>query len=170
MSSKHRLITLQNTTESRKEILFGIWLNFSEEKINKSSVNEEMLNKILKKYSSEIYENCLNFLIMSKKIEVINSPSPDEGIFLMCLFLNGAQYFYEVRIFPNEKEKVFRDAENKSCLSNYSNEWLIVKKNFKFENLSNLPNFPNKNSFLPQKKLFIEKTLNLNKHKLRKHK
>ena len=159
MSSKHRLITLQNTPESRKEILFGIWLNLSEEKVTKSSINEGMLNKILKRYSEDIYDKCLNFLMMSKKIDVINSPSPDEGIFLLCLFLNGAQYFYEVKVLPNEKEKVFQDPENKSCLSNYSNEWLIVKKNFEFENISNMQNFPSKISFFPQKKSNYENLL-----------
>ena len=139
MSSKHRLITLQNTGESMKEILFGIWLNLTEEKVNKNYSNEEFFLRIINKYSLEIYEKSLGFLIKSKKIEVINSPSPDEGVFLMCLFLNGAQLFYEIKIFPNEKEKVFINTENKaSSLVSFSNEWLIMKKKFVLENKSNI--------------------------------
>jgi hypothetical protein len=66
----------------------------------------------------------------------------------MCLFLNGAQYFYEVKILPNEKEKYFSDGDNRtnSSLSNFSNEWLIVKNKFRIENNVN-PRMTSRNQF-----------------------
>jgi hypothetical protein len=88
LSSKHRLITLTSDENSKKEILFGIWINLLEEKINKHLINEEALDSIINKYKIIIWEKCVKFIIHSKKIEMINSPSPDEGAFLLVIFFS----------------------------------------------------------------------------------
>jgi hypothetical protein len=115
---------LFNNESSLKEILFGIWINTPEEKVNKSSMNEQSLNELIEKYKLLIYEKCLTFILKSKKIEMINSPSPDEGVFLLVLFFGNFQCFLEVKLIPNEKEKLSGNSE----LSQFSNDWLIMKK------------------------------------------
>jgi hypothetical protein len=124
MSSKHRLITLYNNETSLKEILFGIWINTPEEKVNKSQMNDQSLSELITKYKLLIYEKCLSFVLKSKKIEVVNSPSPDEGVFLLVLFFSNFQCFFEVKLMPNEKDKFTTHSE----FSQYSNDWLIMKK------------------------------------------
>jgi hypothetical protein len=124
MSSKHRLITLYNNEASLKEILFGIWIYTPEEKINKSQMNDQSFSELIDRYKILIYEKCLSYVLKSKKIEVINSPSPDEGVFLLVLFFSNYQCFLEVKLMPNEKDKVTSLSE----FSQYSNDWLIMKK------------------------------------------
>lgn len=135
MSSKHRLITLPSEDSSLKEILFGLWIHFPEDKLSKH-ISENTFEDIIQRRKSYIYQHCLHFLVNSKKIEVINSPSPDEGVFLLVLFFTGYQAFFEVKLLPNEKEKFYNynsdnnnsNRSSNNILGNFTNEWLLVKK------------------------------------------
>ena len=133
MSQNHRLITLKDdikecggikNSKNLKQIIFGIWLNFKEEKTTPKKID---LNLLLDKNKSIIYQKCFEFIQLSDNIETIFSPSPDENIFLLIIFYYGIQCQYEVKVIPNEEEK----SDDDSILSNFKNNWLIVKKNFK---------------------------------------
>ena len=133
MSQNHRLITLKDdikecggikNSKNLKQIIFGIWLNFKEEKTTPKKID---LNLLLDKNKSIIYQKCFEFIQLSNNIETIFSPSPDESIFLLVIFYYGIQCQYEVKVIPNEEEK----SDDDSILSNFKNNWLIVKKNFK---------------------------------------
>ena len=133
MSQNHRLITLKDdikecggikNSKNLKQIIFGIWLNFKEEKTTPKKID---LNLLLDKNKSIIYQKCFEFIQLSDNIETIFSPSPDESIFLLVIFYYGIQCQYEVKVIPNEEEK----SDDDSILSNFKNNWLIVKKNFK---------------------------------------
>ena len=133
MSQNHRLITLKDdikecggikNSKNLKQIIFGIWLNFKEEKTTPKKID---LNLLLDKNKSIIYQKCFEFIQLSNNIETIFSPSPDESVFLLVIFYYGIQCQYEVKVIPNEEEK----SDDDSILSNFKNNWLIVKKNFK---------------------------------------
>ena len=133
MSQNHRLITLKDdikecggikNSKNLKQIIFGIWLNFNEEKTTPKKID---LNLLLDKNKSIIYQKCFEFIQLSNNIETIFSPSPDESVFLLVIFYYGIQCQYEVKVIPNEEEK----SDDDSILSNFKNNWLIVKKNFK---------------------------------------
>ncbi len=133
MSQNHRLIALKDdikecggikNSKNLKQIIFGIWLNFKEEKTTPKKID---LNLLLDKNKSIIYQKCFEFIQLSNNIETIFSPSPDESVFLLVIFYYGIQCQYEVKVIPNEEEK----SDDDSILSNFKNNWLIVKKNFK---------------------------------------
>jgi hypothetical protein len=124
MSSEHRIIALLNQEEALQQILFGIWLNFPDESFKKKP-SEEMLESFLAKNKLLIYEKCSNFIYRSNKIDEINTPSVNEGVFLMILFISGIPFYYEVKGIPNEKER--------TSTNEFSNEWLILKKEFSIE-------------------------------------
>ena len=133
MSQNHRLIALKDdikecggikNSKNLKQIIFGIWLNFKEEKTTPKKID---LNFLLNKNKNIIYQKCFEFIQLSNNIETIFSPSPDESIFLLIIFYYGIQCQYEVKVIPNEEEK----NEDDSILSNFKNNWLITKKNFK---------------------------------------
>ena len=133
MSQNHRIITLKNdikecrgikNSKNLKQIIFGIWLNFKEEKTSPKKID---LNFLLDKNKNIIYQKCFEFIQLSDNIETIFSPSPDENIFLLIIFYYGIQCQYEVKVIPNEEEK----KDDDSILSNFQNNWLITKKKFK---------------------------------------
>ena len=133
MSQNHRIITLKNdikecrgikNSKNLKQIIFGIWLNFKEEKTSPKKID---LNFLLDKNKNIIYQKCFEFIQLSDNIETIFSPSPDENIFLLIIFYYGIQCQYEVKVIPNEEEK----KDDDSILSNFKNNWLITKKKFK---------------------------------------
>jgi hypothetical protein len=124
MSSEHRIIALLNTEDALQQILFGIWLNFPDESFKKKP-SEEMLENFLTKNKLLIYEKCSNFILKSSKIDEINTPSVNEGVFLLILFISGIPFCYEVKGIPNEKEPTYSNE--------FSNEWLILKKEFSFD-------------------------------------
>ena len=141
MSQNHRLIALHDdineyegikNSENLKQIIFGIWLNFKEEKTTPKKID---LDSLLEKNKKIIYQKCLEFIILSDKIETIYSPSPDESIFLLVIFYHGIQCHYEVKVTPNEEEKNTDD----SILSNFNNNWLITKKKIEI-NINELNN------------------------------
>ncbi len=141
MSQNHRLIALHDdindyggvkNSENLKQIIFGIWLNFKEEKTTPKKID---LDSLLEKNKNIIYQKCLEFIILSDKIETIYSPSPDESIFLLVIFYHGIQCHYEVKVTPNEEEKNTDD----SILSNFNNNWLITKKKIEI-NINELNN------------------------------
>ena len=141
MSQNHRLIALKDDindyggvkkSENLKQIIFGIWLNFKEEKTTPKKID---LDSLLEKNKKIIYKKCLEFIILSDKIETIYSPSPDESIFLLVIFYHGIQCHYEVKVTPNEEEKNSDD----SILSNFNNNWLITKKKLEI-NINELNN------------------------------
>ena len=126
MTYEKRIITLiddtcSNVSNSRslKSIIFGIWINIKKEE----SSNYDNIEDLIKKYKYLIYKKCFEFVVMSSKIETIFSPNPDEGIFLMILFFKHTQFYYEVKIIPNENEKFVDDDVN-----NFENFWMIKKK------------------------------------------
>ena len=142
MSQNHRIITLKNdikecrgikNSKNLKQIIFGIWLNFKEEKTSPKKID---LNFLLDKNKNIIYQKCFEFIQLSDNIETIFSPSPDENIFLLIIFYYGIQCQYEVKVIPNEEEK----SDDDSILSNFKNNWLIVKKNFKI-NINDLSKY-----------------------------
>lgn len=81
----------------------------------------------------------------SSKINIINSPSPNDGVFLLILFISGVPKFFEIKTFPNDKETIFR---------NFTNEWLITKKEFTIDrNIQDINiefNCENKNGFITE--------------------
>jgi hypothetical protein len=137
MSSEHRIIALLNTDEALQQILFGLWMNFPDESFKKKP-SEEMLEAFLTKNKLLIYEKCSNFILKSSKIDEINTPSVNEGVFLLILFISGIPFCYEIKGIPNEKETTYSNE--------FSNEWLILKKEFsidkgKIEAIELEPNF-----------------------------
>ena len=123
MSQNHRIITLKNdikecrgikNSKNLKQIIFGIWLNFKEEKTTPKKID---LNFLLDKNKNIIYQKCFEFIQLSDNIETIFSPSPDENIFLLIIFYYGIQCQYEVKVIPNEEEK----KDDDSILSNFKN-------------------------------------------------
>lgn len=136
MSQQHRLITLlddyDNLENSKclKQILFGIWINLRNEKIQKDEKGNCNLDELISKHKSLIYSRCLNYLFRTTKIETGYSPSPDEGVFLLVVFLNKTQVFLEVKLSPNEKEKhssPYND-NRRFLFEGLSNNWLIIRK------------------------------------------
>jgi hypothetical protein len=125
MSMEHRIVALLANKESISQIIFGIWLNFPNEKNIKKNISDENLNNLILKYKEEIYEKCINFLLASEKINEINSASPDESVFILIVFFNGIPFNYEVKIYPNEMEK--------SKEGEFSNEWILAKAEFFLE-------------------------------------
>ncbi len=119
MSLEHRIVALLNNKESRKQIIFGIWINFPKENCLKKNISEEKLEILIQKYKENIFKQCLKFLFLSEKINEINSASPDECVFLLIGFISGIPFNFEVKIYPNEIEK---PKENE-----FANEWLIAK-------------------------------------------
>ena len=141
MSQNHRLIALTDDIKENKgiknsinlkQIIFGIWLNFKEEKPTPKKID---LDNLLDKNKYIIYKKCLEFIQLSDKIETIYSPSPDESVFLLVIFYHGIQCHYEVKVTPNEEEK---NSDN-SILSNFNNNWLITKKKIEI-NINELNN------------------------------
>lgn len=138
MTNEKRIIALEDDTNNLKsskavrEILFGIWINLRKEDVSLCKTEEE----IIEKYKLLIYRKCLDFLFASSQIETIFSPSPDEGIFLLMLFLKGAQLFFEVKVLPNEEDKFFVNSNNQFQynLENFGNQWLIMKRKFSLKN------------------------------------
>ena len=135
MSQNHRLIALKDDIKESKgiknsinlkQIIFGIWLNFKEEKTTPKKID---LNNLLDKNKHIIYKKCLEFIQLSEKIETIYSPSPDESIFLLVIFYHGIQCHYEVKVTPNEEEKNSED----TILNNFNNNWLITKKKYEID-------------------------------------
>jgi hypothetical protein len=134
MSQQHRLITLLDdyngndfqSSKCAKQILFGVWINLREERINSKTVTNEKLDGLIQKYKMRIYQKCLNYILKTAKIETVNSPCPDEGVFLIVLFYRGMQCYYEVKILPNEEDKYFHG--NGPELSKFSNNWIIISK------------------------------------------
>ena len=130
MSQNHRLIALTDDIKENKgiknsinlkQIIFGIWLNFKEEKPTPKKID---LDNLLDKNKYIIYKKCLEFIQLSDKIETIYSPSPDESVFLLVIFYHGIQCHYEVKVIPNEEEKNTKE----DILNNFNNNWLITKK------------------------------------------
>lgn len=146
MSLEHRIVALLNNKESRQQIIFGIWMNFPKETAVKKNISEEVMGNLIFKNKQTIFQNCLKFLFSSEKINEIDSPSPDESVFLMIIFLSGIPFNFEVKIYPNDLDK---PKENE-----FSNEWLIAKYShivdkhnlFTSENMQ-INNFKNKNEF-----------------------
>ena len=132
MSQNHRLIALTDDIKENKgiknsinlkQIIFGIWLNFKEEKPTPKKID---LDNLLDKNKYIIYKKCLEFIQLSDKIETIYSPSPDESVFLLVIFYHGIQCHYEVKVIPNEEEKNTKE----DILNNFNNNWLITKKKY----------------------------------------
>lgn len=120
MSSEHRIVALLNNKESRQQIIFGVWINFPKEPGIKKNISDSSLESILMKYKEIIFQNCLKFLFASEKINEIDSPSPDENVFLLIVFISGIPFNFEVNVFPNEVDKA---KENE-----FGNDWLIAKQ------------------------------------------
>ena len=104
MSQNHRLIALKddikdygnvNKSQSLKEIIIGIWINLKEEKPTPKKAD---LDFLFNKHKNLIYRECFRFILLSKNIETIYSPSPEENIFLLVIFYKGMQCHYEVKI------------------------------------------------------------------------
>ena len=142
MSNEKRIITLIDDTafdlkasKSLKQIIFGIWISIKNEDLSLYNNDIDLLIQN-KKYL--IFRKCLDFLMISNKIETIYSPSPDEGMFLLILFLQGVQRFYEVKVLPNEEGKTIMDENNEMFVNNdfdmklekFSNQWLVMKRKF----------------------------------------
>ena len=139
MSNEKRIITLTDDTnkinlkesQSLKQIIFGIWLAFKQE----DTANYEDIEELIIKYNYIIYRRCIEFILASGNIETIFSPNPDEGVFLMILFFKTSQCYFEVKLLPNEEEKIFINPALNSTnnynfnlrksLEKYSNNWLI---------------------------------------------
>lgn len=138
MSNEKRIISLyddmQDLQQSKaaKTIIFGIWISLKNEDVTMYKSENEIVTK--NKYI--IYRKCFDFLNMSSKIETIYSPSPDEGVFLLILFMKGAHYFYEVKVIPNEVEQCIENSNNELEINfdNFSNQWLVMKRKFKLKN------------------------------------
>ena len=159
MSNEKRIITLTDDTnkkelqesQSLKQIIFGIWLSLKYEDASQYENIEILINK----HKHFIYRKCLEFVLASPKIETIFSPSPDEGIFLLILFLKTSQCYFEVKIIPNEEDKSFKDNSNineNKILENFNNQWLIRTQKFDFCNNNgqfyfNFQPYLNKNKF-----------------------
>lgn len=138
MSQNHRLIALKNdiyekggihNSQSLKQIIFGIWMNYSDQNISPKKVD---IFNFLEQNKKEIYRKCFNFIQISSKIETIYSPSPDQSVFILVLFFKGMQCHYEVKLIPNEEEKLISyegmtDSETNHYLSNFGPNWLIAK-------------------------------------------
>ena len=144
MSSEKRIITLTDDTnkkelqesQSLKQIIFGIWLSLKQEEVS----NYENIEILIYKHRHFIYRKCLEFILASPKIETIYSPSPDQGIFLLIIFFKTSQCYFEVKIIPNEEEKIFKDENDKGInninmdeellLEKFGNQWLIKTQKF----------------------------------------
>jgi hypothetical protein len=120
MSRELRIVCLADKDESLENTLFGIWMNFPNENIGKNP-DEKILESFIRQNRLKIYEKSFNFLMKSSKINIINSPSPNEGVFLLILFISGIPFYFETKTLPNDKETIYK---------NYSNEWLITRKEF----------------------------------------
>ena len=135
MSQNHRLIALKddlkeygeiNKSQSLKQIIVGIWINLKEK--NESKINVDLM---FNKHKFLIYKQCFKFINLSKNIETIYSPSPEENIFLLVIFYKGIQCHYEVKMnIANDGKKVSNNNENKILINN-NNHWLINK--FKYD-------------------------------------
>lgn len=132
MSQCHRLIALKDDTtvsmknsQSLKQILFGIWINLKEESPSPKKID---LDNMFEKHKQLIYERCFNFVQLTSKIDTVYSPSPDQGVFLLVIFYKDMQCHYEVKMYPNEEEKMNDD----TCklLSNFSSNWIISKSKY----------------------------------------
>ena len=148
MSSEKRIITLTDDTnkkelqesQSLKQIIFGIWLSLKQEEVS----NYENIEILIYKHRHFIYRKCLEFILASPKIETIYSPSPDQGIFLLIIFFKTSQCYFEVKIIPNEEEKIFKDENDKEInninmdeellLEKFGNQWLIKTQKFDIGN------------------------------------
>lgn len=136
MTNEKRIISLIDdiknldfqSSNTFKQIIFGIWLSFKTLDISKF----ENLDEIILKNKYLIFNKLISFLFISNKIETIFSPSPDEGIFLLVIFFKGAQSFFEVKVIPNEQDNQFEDPNFKD-LKNFGNNWLIMKRNFNID-------------------------------------
>ena len=136
MSQNHRLIALKDdrkeklgikNSQNLKQIIFGIWINLKEEKPSPKKLDLDLLlekNKIL------IYKKCLEFILLSDKIDTVYSPYPDQNIFLLVIFYYGMQCHYEVKVTPNDEDK---KNINNGILSNFDNKWLVLKNKMEID-------------------------------------
>ena len=141
MSQNHRLIALKddikesggvNKSQSLKEIIFGIWINLKEEKLN--SNNKSDLDFLFNKNKLLIYKQCFRFIELSSNIETIYSPSPEENVFILVLFYKGIQCHYEVKLNFNLNSNLNK---NKNDLTNINNNsWLISKCKYELDELA----------------------------------
>ena len=192
MSQNHRLIALKDdrkeklgikNSQNLKQIIFGIWINLKEEKPSPKKLDLDLLlekNKIL------IYKKCLEFILLSDKIDTVYSPYPDQNIFLLVIFYYGMQCHYEVKVTPNEENK---KNINNGILNNFDNKWLVLKNKWEIDinkfnnNLElDLKNYieNNDNNFkidlaydfilkklgINQKSIMLSKSLNNNNNKI----
>ena len=136
MSQNHRLIALKDdrkeklgikNSQNLKQIIFGIWINLKEEKPSPKKLDLDLL---LEKYKILIYKKCLEFILLSDKIETVYSPYPDQNIFLLVIFYYGMQCHYEVKVTPNDEIK---KNINNGILSNFDNKWLVLKKKWEID-------------------------------------
>ena len=136
MSQNHRLIALKDdrkeklgikNSQNLKQIIFGIWINLKEEKPSPKKLDLDLL---LEKYKILIYKKCLEFILLSDKIETVYSPYPDQNIFLLVIFYYGMQCHYEVKVTPNDEIK---KNINNGILSNFDNKWLVLKNKMEID-------------------------------------
>ncbi|MCQ2816703.1 MAG: hypothetical protein MJ252_05480 [archaeon] len=138
MSQNHRLIALKNDimekggikgSQTLKQILFGIWLNFTDINISHRKID---ITDFLNKNKKILYQKCFDFIQLSSKAESIFSPSPDQSIFLMVLFFKEMQCHFEVKLIPNEEDKIqnyeeILNTEGGEIFSKFGPNWLISK-------------------------------------------
>ena len=139
MSQNHRLIALKDDTmensniknsQSLKQIIFGIWINLKHEKPSPRAKDFDIL---FEKYKVLIYKKCFDYVQTTNKIDTVYSPSPDQGTFILVLFYNGIQCHYEVKMLPNEEDKVYPHPDIKE-LSSFGCNWILSKTKLSFEN------------------------------------
>lgn len=167
MSQNHRLIALKDDTsdngniknsQSLKQIIFGIWINLKHEK---PSPKAKDFDNLFEKYKMLIYKKCFDYVQITNKIDTVYSPSPDQGTFILVLFYNGIQCHYEVKMLPNEEDKVYPHPDIKE-LSSFGCNWILSKTKFSFENNQSLEysllNNLNKTSFMTMSDYLSKKT------------
>lgn len=134
MSNDKSIVSLLDDTatpnsKNAKKIIFGIWLSIKQEDVS----SYQSIADIIERNKQFLYRKCFDFLNISSKMETIYSPAPDEGVFLLALFLKGGYLFFEVRVLPNEEDKKFSISNSKYNLDTFTNQWLIIKRKFTIE-------------------------------------
>ena len=144
MTREHRIVCLPDREDSFEQTIFGIWMNIPDDTLEKNP-DDRLVESFIRKNRFKIYEKCLKFIMKSSKINIINSPSPNEGVFLFIMIVDSRPFYFEIKTIPNDKETIFR---------NFGSEWLITRKEYtidrNFQDIKIEFNCENKNGFVTE--------------------